>query len=64
MKNDRCAINFKIFLLDILSCKGALTLQITLRNEIPGNNGLLKVTSTKLQVWLPNSKKNQYQKLM
>ena len=25
MKNDRCAINFEIFLLDILSCKGAFT---------------------------------------
>ena len=24
MKNDRCAINFEIFLLDILSCKGAI----------------------------------------
>ena len=24
MENDRCAINFEIFLLDILSCKGAL----------------------------------------
>ena len=29
MKNDRCAINFEIFLLDILSCKEALTLYAT-----------------------------------
>ena len=25
MKNDRRAINFEIFVLDILSCKGAIT---------------------------------------
>ena len=29
-----------------------ITLQIILRNEIPGNNNLLKVTSTEIEVWL------------
>ena len=29
-----------------------ITLQIILRNEIPGNNNLFKVTDTKNKVWL------------
>ena len=29
MKNERCAINFEIFLLDILSCKGAFRLHVS-----------------------------------
>ena len=34
-----------------------ITLQIILRNEIPGSNGLFKVTSAYYKVWLPNYKK-------
>ena len=41
-----------------------IMLQIIIRNEIPGNNGLFKVTSIESKVWLPNyQKRGQFQKL-
>lgn len=51
MKNDRCAINFEIFLLDILSCKGALTLFILQKS----NSNLTTIDDAK-----PNSLKNTH----
>ena len=34
MKNERCAINFEIFLLDILSCKGAFRLHVSSESNL------------------------------
>ena len=41
-----------------------ITLQIILRNEIPGNNSLFKVASTKKKYGYQIKKKVQFQKFM
>ena len=40
-----------------------MTLQMILRDEIPGNNCLFKVTSTSNKAWLPNEKKSSISKV-